>query len=62
VSTIRVRIPGRQQLGGQHEAGRPALTTNIVTLPEATELLHSNLPDVFSERNPEPSWAAIART
>jgi hypothetical protein len=31
-------------------------------MPEATELLHSNLHDVFSERDPEPRWAAIGRT
>jgi hypothetical protein len=31
-------------------------------VPEATELLHSNLHEVFSERNPERRWAAIART
>jgi hypothetical protein len=31
-------------------------------VPEATELLHSNLHEVFSERNPERRWAAIGRT
>ena len=31
-------------------------------MPEATELLHSNLHEVFSERNPERRWAAIRRT
>ena len=31
-------------------------------MPEATELLHSNLHEVFSERNPERRWAAIGRT
>jgi len=31
-------------------------------MPEATELLHSNLHDVFSERDPERRWAAIGRT
>jgi SnoaL-like protein len=31
-------------------------------MPEATELLHSNLYDVFSERDPERRWAAIGRT
>jgi hypothetical protein len=31
-------------------------------VPEATELLHSNLHDVFSERDPERRWAAIGRT
>ena len=31
-------------------------------MPEATELLYSNLHEVFSERNPERRWAAIART
>ena len=31
-------------------------------MPEATELLHSNLHEVFSERNPQRRWAAIGRT
>jgi hypothetical protein len=31
-------------------------------MPEATELLLSNLHDVFSERDPERRWAAIGRT
>jgi SnoaL-like domain len=31
-------------------------------MPEATELLHSNLFEVFSERDPERRWAAIGRT
>jgi SnoaL-like domain len=31
-------------------------------MPEAKELLHSNLHEVFSERNPERRWAAIGRT
>ena len=31
-------------------------------MPEARELLHSNLPEVFSERDPERRWAAIGRT
>ncbi len=31
-------------------------------MPEATELLHSNLHEVFSERDPERRRAAIART
>ena len=31
-------------------------------MPEATELLHSNLHHVFSERDPERRWAAIGRT
>jgi hypothetical protein len=31
-------------------------------VPEARELLHSNLHDVFSERDPERRWAAIGRT
>src|ERR1700750_1105270 len=31
-------------------------------MPEATELLHSNLYEVFSERDPERRWAAIGRT
>lgn len=31
-------------------------------MPEATELLHSNLHEVFGERDPERRWAAIART
>ena len=31
-------------------------------MPEATELLHSNLHEVFSERNPERRWVAIGRT
>jgi hypothetical protein len=31
-------------------------------MPSAMELLHSNLHEVFSERNPERRWAAIERT
>jgi SnoaL-like domain len=31
-------------------------------MPEAEELLHSNLHEVFSERDPERRQAAIART
>ena len=31
-------------------------------MPEATELLHSNLHEVFSERDPERRRAAIERT
>ncbi len=31
-------------------------------MPEATELLRSNLYEVFSERDPERRWAAIGRT
>jgi len=31
-------------------------------MPDAEELLHSNLHDVFSERDPERRWAAIERT
>jgi len=31
-------------------------------MPETMELLHSNLHEVFSERNPERRWAAIGRT
>ena len=31
-------------------------------MPEARELLHSNLHEVFSERNPDRRWAAIGRT
>jgi len=31
-------------------------------MPEATELLHNNLFDVFGERVPERRWAAIGRT
>jgi hypothetical protein len=31
-------------------------------MPEARELLHANLHEVFSERDPERSWAAIGRT
>jgi hypothetical protein len=31
-------------------------------MPEATEQLHSNLHNVFSERDPERRWAAIGRT
>jgi SnoaL-like domain len=34
----------------------------INPVPEATELLHSNLHEVFSERNPERRQAAIERT
>ena len=31
-------------------------------MPDAMELLHSNLHDVFSKRDPERRWAAIERT
>ena len=31
-------------------------------MPEATELLHSNLLEVFGERDPQRRWAAIWRT
>src|SRR5258707_11677192 len=31
-------------------------------MPEAQELLHSNLHEVFSERDPQRRWAAIERT
>ncbi len=31
-------------------------------MPGSKELLHSNLHEVFSERNPERRWAAIERT
>jgi hypothetical protein len=31
-------------------------------MPEATELLQSNLHEVFSERDPARRWAAIGRT
>ena len=31
-------------------------------MPEANELLHSNLHEVFSERDRERRWAAIERT
>jgi SnoaL-like domain len=31
-------------------------------VPEARELLHSNLHEVFSERDPERRWAAVRRT
>ena len=31
-------------------------------MPEARELLHCNLHEVFSERNPERRWAAISKT
>ena len=31
-------------------------------MPNATELLHSNLHEVFSERDPKRRWAAIERT
>src|SRR5258708_28131116 len=31
-------------------------------MPEAKELLHSNLHEVFSERDPESGWAHIERT
>ncbi len=34
----------------------------INPVPEARELLHSNLHEVFSERNPDRRWAAIGRT
>jgi len=31
-------------------------------MPDPRELLHSNLHEVFSERDPERRWAAIERT
>jgi hypothetical protein len=31
-------------------------------MPDAKELLHSNLHEVFAERDPERRWAAIERT
>jgi hypothetical protein len=31
-------------------------------MPDAMELLHSNLHEVFSERDPQRRWAAIERT
>jgi hypothetical protein len=31
-------------------------------MPEATQLLHSNLFEVFGERDPQRRWAAIGRT
>lgn len=31
-------------------------------MPEMTELLHSNLHEVFGERDPDRRWAAIGRT
>ena len=31
-------------------------------MPEATDLLHSNLHEVFGERDPQLRWAAIGRT
>lgn len=31
-------------------------------MPEVTDLLHSNLYEVFAERDPERRWAAIGRT
>lgn len=31
-------------------------------MPDATELLHANLLEVFAERDPERRWAAIGRT
>jgi hypothetical protein len=31
-------------------------------MPEATQLLHSNLYEVFGERDPDRRWAAIGRT
>jgi hypothetical protein len=31
-------------------------------MPDANELLHSNLHEVFSERDPQRRWAAIERT
>jgi hypothetical protein len=31
-------------------------------MPTAMELLHANLHEVFSERNPDRRWAAIERT
>jgi hypothetical protein len=41
----------------------PGMTVERINpVPEATELLHSNLYEVFSERDPERRWAAIGRT
>ena len=34
----------------------------INPVPEARELLHSNLHEVFSERDPGRRWAAMERT
>jgi hypothetical protein len=41
----------------------PGMTVERISpVPEATQLLHSNLHEVFSERNPDRRWAAIGRT
>ena len=41
----------------------PDMTVKRVNpMPETTELLHSNLYEVFAERDPERRWAAIGRT
>ena len=37
-------------------------TRGLIGMPEANELLHSNLHEVFSEQDPERRQAAIART
>jgi hypothetical protein len=52
------------QRSGQEACCGWALLTveRISPVPEATELLHSNLHEVFSERNPERRRAAIGRT
>jgi hypothetical protein len=38
------------------------MTVESNPVPEARELLHSNLHEVFAERDPERRWAAIGRT
>lgn len=41
----------------------PYMTAERINpVSEATELLHSNLVDVFGERDPDRRWAAIGRT
>jgi hypothetical protein len=63
--------PGSQADGGSGSTQRArsvlwirrGLTLErIIPVPEARELLNSNLHEVFSERNPERRWAAIGRT
>jgi hypothetical protein len=42
--------------------GGTARDERIHGMPDAKELLHSNLHEVFSERDPERRWTAIGRT
>jgi hypothetical protein len=51
-----------QRAGSVLSISRGLTTERNNPMPEAKELLHSNLHEVFSERNPERRWAAIGRT